>query len=175
MYKMNSSFLYHAWGLYNLECSREEYKGNTIFLYTHSKKPQTKCPKCGNCHLVKNGYRYRDFLALPIGGRRVVIRMKVQRYKCKHKGCDYDRQEKIPFATGRRTYTHRFAKYVVDLLRAMTLKDVANHLGVSWDVIKEIYSVYLQCHYNPPSLKGVESIDIDEFAVKKGISIRPSL
>ncbi|WP_232223152.1 transposase family protein [Prevotella sp. S7 MS 2] len=93
---MNSSFLYHAWGLYNLECSREEYKSNTIFLYTHSKKPQTKCPKCGNCHLVKNGYRYRDFLALSIGGRRVVIRMKVQRYKCKHKGCDYDRQEKIP-------------------------------------------------------------------------------
>ena len=94
--------------------------------------------------------------------------MKVQRYKCKHKGCDYDRQEKIPFATGSRTYTHRFAKYVVDLLRAMTLKDVANHLGVSWDVIKEIHSVYLQCHYNPPSLKGVESIGIDEFAVKKG-------
>nr|WP_278997340.1 transposase family protein [Prevotella disiens] len=74
-----------------------------------------------NLHLVKNGYRYRDFLALPIGGRRVVIRMKVQRYKCKHKGCDYDRQEKIPFATGSQTYTHRFAKYVVDLLRAMTL------------------------------------------------------
>ncbi|WP_148299746.1 hypothetical protein [Prevotella disiens] len=46
---MNSSFLYHAWWIYNLECSREEYKGNTIFLYTHSKKPQTKCPKCGNC------------------------------------------------------------------------------------------------------------------------------
>ena len=27
---MNSSFLYHAWGLYSLECTREEYKGNTI-------------------------------------------------------------------------------------------------------------------------------------------------
>lgn len=23
MYEMNSSYLYHAWGLYNLECSRE--------------------------------------------------------------------------------------------------------------------------------------------------------
>ena len=22
---MNSSFLYHAWGLYSLECTREEY------------------------------------------------------------------------------------------------------------------------------------------------------
>ncbi|MDK7763391.1 transposase family protein [Prevotella bivia] len=59
--------------------------------------------------------------------------MKVQRYKCKHKDCDYDQQEKIPFATGSRSYTHRFAKYVADLLRGMTLKDVANHLNVTWD------------------------------------------
>ena len=52
---MNSSFLYHAWGLYSLECTctREEYKGNTIILHVQSKKPQkfvTKsdmmCLKC---------------------------------------------------------------------------------------------------------------------------------
>lgn len=30
---MNSSFLYHAWGLYNHKCTREEYKGNTIILH----------------------------------------------------------------------------------------------------------------------------------------------
>lgn len=34
---MNSSFLYHAWGLYSLECTREEYKGNTIILHVQSK------------------------------------------------------------------------------------------------------------------------------------------
>ena len=27
---VNSSFLYHAWGLYHHRCLREEYKGNTI-------------------------------------------------------------------------------------------------------------------------------------------------
>ena len=30
---MNSSFLYHAFGLYNHQCTREEYKGNTIILH----------------------------------------------------------------------------------------------------------------------------------------------
>ena len=94
--------------------------------------------------------------------------MKVQRYKCKREDCDYDQQEKIPFATGSRSYTNRFAKYVVDLLKAMTLQDVAFFLGVSWDMVKEIHSTYLQRHYCPPSLEGVESIGIDEFAVKKG-------
>lgn len=165
---MNSSFLYHAWGLYSLECTKEEYKGNTIILHVQSKKRLSVCPKCGKRHLVKNGYRIRDFVGLPIGGKKVIIRMKVQRYKCKNKECDYDQQENIPFATGSRSYTHRFAKYVVDLLRGMTLQDVANHLNVSWDTVKEIHSIYLQRHYCPPSLKGVKNIGIDEFAVKKG-------
>ena len=163
---MNSSFLYHAWGLYTHECTREEYKGNTIILHIQTKEREKVCPRCGKRHLVKNGYRFRDFVGLPIGGKKVLIRMKVQRYKCRH--CDYDQQERIPFATGSRSYTHRFAKYVVDLLRGMTLQDVSNHLGVSWDTVKEIHSTYLERHYSPPSLEGVENIGIDEFAVKKG-------
>jgi transposase len=165
---MNSSFLYHAFGLYSHECTRIEYKGNTIILNVQSKERQKVCPKCGKRHLVKNGYRYRDFIGLPIGGKKVIIRMKVQRYKCKNEGCDYDQQEDITFATGSRSYTHRFAKYVVDLLKVMTIKDAANMLGVSWDTLKEIHSTYLERHYSPPSLEGVENIGIDEFAVKKG-------
>ena len=94
--------------------------------------------------------------------------MKVQRYKCKCDGCDYNQQENIPFATGSCSYTHRFAKHVVDLLRSMTLKDAAARLDISWDMVKEIHSRYLESHYSPPSLDGVECIGIDEFAVKKG-------
>ena len=162
---MNSSFLYHAWGLYSLECTKEEYKGNTIILHVQSKKRLLVCPKCGKCHLVKNGYRIRDFVGLPIGGKKVIVRMKVQRYKCMNEECDYDQQENIPFATGSRSYTHRFAKYVVDLLRGMTLQDVANHLNISWNTVKEIHSTYLLRHYCPPSLKGVKNIGIDKTIV----------
>ena len=165
---MNSSFLYHAWGLYNHKCTCEEYKGNTIILHVETKERQKSCPQCGQAHLVKNGYRIRDFIGLPVGGKKVIIRMKVQRYKCKEKDCGYDRQENIPFATGSCGYTHRFAKYVVGLLKAMTLKDVANLLDVSWDTVKEIHTRYLERHYAPPSLEGVDCIGIDEFAVRKG-------
>ena len=165
---MNSSFLYHAWGLYNHRCTREEYKGNTIILHMETKERKKVCPQCGDAQLVKNGFRIRDFIGLPIGGKKVVIRMKVQRYKCKNKDCGYDRQEPIPFATGSCGYTHRFAKYAVGLLKAMTLKDTARLLGVSWDTVKEIHTTYLERRYASPSLKGVDSIGIDEFAVSKG-------
>lgn len=165
---MNSSFLYHVWGLYNHKCTGVEYKGNNIILHVETKKRQDVCPKCGKRHLVKNGYRFRNFIGLPIGGKKTILRMKVQRYKCTNGNCDYDQQEKIPFATGSRSYTHRFAKYVACLLKAMTIKDVANLLNITWDTVKEIHMNYLKQHYSSPSLNGVSCIGIDEFAVCKG-------
>ena len=106
---MNSSFLYHAWGLYHHKCLREEYKGNTIILHIESKRAPKCCPKCGHPHLVKNGFRTRDFISLPIGGKKVILRMKVRRYKCKCADCDYDCRERIASAPDSHSCTRRFA------------------------------------------------------------------
>lgn len=163
---MNTSFLYHMYGLNGLKCTASHYKGNDLILDVEYSKRKTCCPKCGKHALVKNGYRMRRIIALPIGMKRTILNMKVQRYKCKE--CDYDQQEKIRFTTGNRGYTHRFAKFVVDLLRGATLQQVATWLHISWDTVKEIHSTYLKQHYSPPSLDGVDSIGIDEFAVRKG-------
>lgn len=90
-------------------------------------------------HLVKNGYRMRDFAGLPIGGKKVVIRMKVQRYKCKNEECDYDQQENIPFATGSRSYTHRFAKYAVHVFDHFHIVKLMNeHLD---DIRRKVYAM----------------------------------
>lgn len=164
---MDTSFLYHAYGLKGLRCTRTEYKGDDLILHVEYSKRKIKCPGCGKYHtLVKNGFRRRNIVALPIGSKRTVLRMKVQRYKCKE--CSYDQQEAISFTNGGCSYTHRFAKYVVDLLHGATLKQVASWLHISWDTVKEIHSTYLKRHYSPPSLEGVDSIGIDEFAVRKG-------
>ncbi len=64
--------------------------------------------------------------------------MKVRCYKCKCADCDYDYRERIPFALGSHSYTLRFARYVVALLKDMTLKETVHLLGVSWKTVKEI-------------------------------------
>ena len=60
---------------------------------------------------MKNGFRTRDFISLPISGKKVILCIKVLRYKCKYADCDYDCQERISFAPGSHSYTRRFARY----------------------------------------------------------------
>ena len=50
----------------------------------------------------------------------------------------------------------------------MTIKDVAFHLGVGWDMVKDIHKRYLKQKYSYVSIKKVKRIGIDEFAVRKG-------
>jgi transposase len=78
------------------------------------------------------------------------------------------RQVKVPFAQPRRTYTLAFQRYVLQLLRFGTIQDVARHLGVGWDLVKEIQKSDLQRRFAKPKLKHLREIAIDEMHVGRG-------
>ena len=73
---MDTRFLYHVFGLVGLKCTRTEYKGNALVLNVEYSKRKIKCPCCGMRSLVKNGYRYRDILTLPVGMKRTLLHLK---------------------------------------------------------------------------------------------------
>ncbi|MGE5756913.1 MAG: ISL3 family transposase, partial [Planctomycetaceae bacterium] len=50
----------------------------------------------------------------------------------------------------------------------MTIKDVAVHLGVGWDVIKDLEKRDLARRYAKPKLKQLRHIPLDEIAIAKG-------
>jgi len=50
----------------------------------------------------------------------------------------------------------------------MTIQDVARHLGVGWDTIKEIQRRCLRKRYSRPNLKTLELLAIDEISIGKG-------
>jgi len=51
---MDTSFLYHVYGLNGLKCSKSEYKGNDLILHVEYSAQKNRCPKCGKYHtLVK--------------------------------------------------------------------------------------------------------------------------
>ena len=78
------------------------------------------------------------------------------------------RQVEVPFADPRRSYTKAFERYALELSRRMTIRDVAAHLGVGWDVVKDIQKRDLSRRYAKPKLKHLRRIAIDEIAVAKG-------
>jgi transposase len=103
---------------------------------------------------------------VPIGSKPIYLDLDVQRVACRR--CNTIRQVDLGFADPRYTYTRAFERCVLDLSKHMTILDVARHLNVSWDMVKEIQKRYLTKKFSHPRLRDVRWIAIDEIAVKKG-------
>lgn len=165
---MNDSLLYQAYGVKDYSYSSTEYKDKSIYLHLKTKvSKKCVCPHCGGHHVIKYGVISRNIHNLPFGSKSCFLSLHIQRYYCKD--CESAWQSDIPFTHGEVRYTYRFARYVLDLLRmGNTIKDVAEHLHISWYTVKDIHKKYLKLKYSHPDIKKVQRIGIDEFASKKG-------
>ena len=79
--------------------------------------------------------------------------------------CSMIRQEHISFSDKRRSYTHTFARFVLELSKRMTIKDVAIYAQTSWDIVKDIQQRYLKKKFDKPRLKHLRYIAIDEIHI----------
>ncbi len=163
---MNTSLLYHVFGLQEQQLIRTEHKYGKVCVKIKTKEDKLQCSACGSWDIIKSGTKERLFRTIPIGSREVFLLADIQRLECKR--CGLIRQERLHFAEEKKSYTRSLKRYILELSRIATIKDVANHLKVSWDLVKEVQKGYLKKHYSSPSLEGVEHIAIDEFSVKKG-------
>ena len=165
---MNDSLLYQAYGVKDYSYAATEYKDNAIFLNLKTILPKRcVCPHCGSIHVIKYGIVSRVLHNLPFGSKPCYLSLRIQRLCCKDCGTVW--QSEIPFTKGEVSYTYRFSRYVLDLLRmGNTIKDVAQHLRVGWNMVKDIHKKYLKSHYSRPDIKNVRRIGIDEFATRKG-------
>src|SRR3954454_19479677 len=163
---MSTSLLYHAFGIRGYEYTRTDYQNGQV-IFTISQDPKTcRCSACGSPDVQSRGRVERRFRSLPIGRRATFVALPIPRVECRAWGAV--RQVEIPFADARRTYTCSFERYALELSRRMTIKDVAKHLGVSWDVIKDIQKRDLSRRYAKLKLKHLRHIAIDEIAIAKG-------
>jgi len=112
------------------------------------------------------GTTRRRFRSIPIGFKNVFFDLDVQRVGCLR--CGTIRQVSLGFADPRFSYTHVFERYALELSKHMTIQDVAGHLSVSWDVIKEIQKRDLTKRFSRPCLKDLRRIAIDEISIRKG-------
>jgi transposase len=163
---MSTSLLYHAFGIRGYEYVRTEYQGGEV-VFTVRQEPKTlRCDACGSRDVRPRGRVERRFRSLPIGSRATAVVVAIPRVACQ--ACGVVRQVEVAFADPRRTYTRAFERYALELSRRMTILDTARHLGVSWDIVKDIQKRDLSHRYAKPKLKKLRRIAIDEIAVGKG-------
>jgi transposase len=74
----------------------------------------------------------------------------------------------VGFADERRSYTKAFERYVLELSQRMSIRDVARHLQVGWDVVKDIQKRSLSRRFRHISVKHLRQIAIDEIAIGRG-------
>ena len=163
---MSTSLLYHAFGIRGYVYSRTQYDNGQVIFTIHQEPEEYRCSACGSSRVISRGQVDRWFQSPPIGGHPTVVVLPIPRVECR--ACGLVRQVEISFADPRRSYTKSFERYALELSRSMTIADVAHHLNVGWDLIKDIQKRDLTRRYAKPKLKRLRYIAIDEIAVAKG-------
>lgn len=163
---MSTSILYHGFGIVGYDYVKTQYQGNAIIFTISHKRDKLYCPVCRSQKVILRGTTRRRFKTFPVGFKVIYLELEVQRVGCLD--CDSVRQVPLGFADPRFSYTHAFERYALELSKHMTIQAVARHLSVSWDVIKDIQKRYLTKRFARPCLKHLQTIAIDEIAVRKG-------
>ena len=162
---MSTSLLYHAFGLRGHVYDATEYAGGGVSFRFRLQPDRLRCAVCGSRTVTLKGKVERRFRSLPIGKKPTWLQVAIPRVGCRD--CGGVRQVHLPFAEPRVSYTRAFERYVLELCRHMTMLAVARHLGVSWDVVKEIQKRHLRRRFKRPRLRGLVEVAIDEVYLGK--------
>lgn len=164
---MSTSLWYHAFGIRGRgwRHSRTDFSDGVVVATMEQDGSYFACPVCHARNVIRVGTVTRRLRAGNFNSKAFYVEAVVQRVKCKQ--CGAVRQMGIPFANEHSRYTKGFERYVLDLSKEMTIHALAKHLGVSWDVVKDIQKRYLGRKFPPVKLKGLKAIGIDEIYLGK--------
>jgi transposase len=162
---MSTSLLYHAFGVRGYIQKCIEFIAGSVVFHVEQERG-FRCAVCKSWRVICRGTIERRFRSVPIGRMATWIVLPVQRVQCLK--CAALRQVEVDFAAERRTYTKEFERYALELCRICTVKDVARHLGASWDTIKDIDKRYHRRVFAKPALGHLRFLAIDEISIGKG-------
>jgi len=163
---MSTRLLYHRFGLVGYRFVGQIFEPGITTFRIEQPRERLRCSQCRSDEVWAQGGVERNFRGLPIGKQPTFINLTVPRVLCFN--CGKVRQVKIAFAAPKKHYTRAFERYALDLSRLMTIQDVAEHLVIGWDTIKDIQARYLQRRFGKPKLHKLKQIAIDEINIGKG-------
>ena len=163
---MSTSLLYHGFGVRDYSYLKTEFVGGSVYFHIEKAPFKSRCATCGSKDVIKFGKQTRQIRTLPIGNRQIWLVLHLHRLRCK--SCGAVGLEPLLVAFPKKHWCKRLGRYILELLRHSTIKDVADHLGMSWDTVKEIHAWALKQRFKRRKIKHLKYLGVDEVAVRKG-------
>ena len=124
-----------------------------------------RCSGCGRRVESIHEVTFRWVRDMPILGAETWLWVGRVRVACPHCG---PKVERLDWLARYGRLTRRMAENVARMCRVLTIKEVAEYFGLSWDTVKATDKAYLRENLGPVDLSEVEQIAMDEFAIQKG-------
>ena len=123
----------------------------------------TKCPICATRPLYRHGKQRQAYMDTPMHGKRVLIEIDRQRYRCKT--CGKTLFEPLPDIHNKRLTTNRLIAYVEQHCLKKTFADISREVGVDEKTIKHIFDDYIAhlkntVHFETPEILGIDELKI---------------
>jgi len=163
---MSTSAMYHVYGARTYRYLKAEFRGGAVYYHIEKKDRHRRCVECGGRDVTFDSRDVVTVKTVPSGSKQIFLVLHLRVLKCRD--CGARRQESRDVAEPRKSYTKQLARYVLDLVKQMTIQAVARHLQMSWDLVKDILKSNLRRRAARRSWRKVRHIAIDEIAIRKG-------
>lgn len=129
------------------------------------------CPHCGKrTNEIHDTRDHDDVHDLPIGEYRVLLRLRVFRFKCL--SCDRTFTPRSASVAEGAHATERFLERCAELIRTADIANAAAFFHLPEKTLERWYYAYVQRRQQEPQpLQPITSIGIDELSLKKGIVV----
>jgi transposase len=124
------------------------------------------CHRCGRPGTVHATGLRRIVRDLSVGPAQTYLDVDYRRVGCP--SCGKAGVEQLSFADPSQRVTHRFARYVYDLCRILTIQDVARHTGLDPKTVKGIDQHFLAQDFGRTDYEGLRLLAIDEISLTHG-------
>ena len=151
--------VYRAWGLEGYDVIEVDEDQDELLVCVAWPRDHWRCPECRSPNVICHDRRTRLWRSTPMGLKKVTIAMDVPRTQCHDCGCK--RAHQPAFAEDRKRHTLAFERYASELLKYLTISDLARHLGLSWDTASGIDQRRLEA-LPRPQLSSLRRLAIDE-------------
>ena len=127
-------------------------------------RPEFRCGRCGQVHLVPHDRHEVTVQDLPMTGRPVYLHLMKARVRC----CGTQPEvERLSWVEKHGYQTVRLKWAIYEECKASPVKAVAARHYLSWDTVKSIDKELIELRLAKRNLKGIKQLGIDEVAMAK--------